>query len=56
LRARDLDLRAAELDRIIPLANGATKDELIAEKDAIRRELKATGRNYFKKFRRTGAR
>src|SRR5437763_320370 len=47
LRARDLDLRAAELDRIIPLANGAKKDELIAEKDAIRRELKATGRNYF---------
>ncbi|MFL5482569.1 MAG: DNA primase [Gemmatimonadaceae bacterium] len=56
LRARDLDLRAAELDRIIPLANGAKKDELIAEKDAIRRELKATGRNYFKKFRRTGTR
>jgi DNA primase len=56
LRARDLDLRAAELDRIIPLASGAKKDELIAEKDAIRRELKATGRNYFKKFRRTGAR
>ncbi|HJQ11843.1 MAG TPA: DNA primase [Gemmatimonadaceae bacterium] len=56
LRARDLDLRAAELDRIIPLATGAKKDELIAEKDAIRRELKATGRNYFKKFRRTGAR
>ena len=30
LRARDLDLRAAELDRIIPLASGAKKDELIA--------------------------
>jgi len=56
LRARDLDLRAAELDRIIPLAEGAQKDKLIAEKDAIRKELKATGRNYFKKFRRTGAR
>ena len=56
LRARDLDLRAAELDRIIPLAEGAQKDKLIAEKDAIRRELKATGRNYYKKFRRTGAR
>jgi DNA primase len=56
LRARDLDLRAAELDRIIPLADGAQKDKLIAEKDAIRKELKATGRNYFKKFRRTGAR
>jgi DNA primase len=56
LRARDLDQRAAELDRIIPLAQGAKKDELIAEKDEIRKELKATGRNYFKKFRRSGAR
>jgi DNA primase len=56
LRARDLDLRAAELDRIIPLADGAQKDKLIAEKDAIRKELKATGRNYYKQFRRTGAR
>jgi DNA primase len=56
LRARDLDRRAAELDRIIPLAEGAQKDKLIAEKDEIRKELKATGRNYYKKFRRTGAR
>jgi DNA primase len=56
LRARDLDLRAAELDRIIPLANGARKDQLIAEKEAIRRELKATGKGYFKKFRHTGTR
>jgi DNA primase len=56
LRARDLDRRAAELDRIIPLADGAQKDELIAEKEAVREELKATGKNYYKKFRRTGAR
>ena len=56
LRARDLDQRAAELDRIIPLADGAEKDKLIVEKDEIRKELKATGRNYYKKFRRTGAR
>jgi DNA primase len=56
LRARDLDRRAAELDRIIPLAEGEQKDKLIAEKDEIRKELKATGRNYFKKFRRSGAR
>jgi DNA primase len=56
LRARDLDRRAAELDRIIPLAEGAQKDKLIAEKEQIRSELKATGRNYFKKFRRSGAR
>jgi len=56
LRARDLDLRAAELDRIIPLAEGAQKDKLIAEKEAVRKELKATGKNYFKKYRRTEAR
>ncbi len=56
LRARDLDLRAAELDRIIPLANGAEKDKYIAEKDEIGKELTATGRNYYKKFRRSGAR
>jgi len=56
LRARDLDQRAAELDRIIPLVEGAQKDQLIAEKDEIRKELKATGRNYYKNFRRSGAR
>ena len=55
LRARDLDQRAAELDRIIPLVDGAQKDKLIAEKVAIRDELKGAGK-YFKKFRRTGAR
>jgi DNA primase len=56
LRARDLDQRAAELDRVIPLVEGAEKDKLIAEKDAIRKELNATGRKYFKKFRPTSAR
>jgi hypothetical protein len=56
LLARDLDQRAAELDRIIPLADGAEKDKLIAEKEAIRQELNATGKKYYKKFRRTGAR
>lgn len=56
LRARDLDQRAAELDRIIPLAQGAQKDKLISEKEEIREELKGTGKNYYKKFRRTGAR
>jgi ABC-type polar amino acid transport system ATPase subunit len=56
LRARDLDLRAQELDRIIPLADAAQKDKLIAEKEALSKELKATGKNYFKKYRRTEAR
>lgn len=52
LRARDLDQRAAEIDHLIPLAQQPEKDKLIGEKDEIRKELKATGRNYFKKFRR----
>jgi DNA primase len=56
LRARELDQRAEELDRIIPLADGAQKDKLIAEKEEIRTELKATGKNYYKKYRRTGTR
>jgi DNA primase len=56
LRARDLDRRAEELDRIIPLADGAEKDKLIAEKKEIGKELETTGKRYFKKFRRTGAR
>jgi len=56
LRARDLDQRAAELDRIIPLVDGAQKDKLIAEKVEIGRELSATGKKYFKTFRQTGAR
>lgn len=56
LRARDLDKRAAEIDRVIPLVEGAEKDKLIAEKDAIRKELTATGRKYFKTFRPASAR
>ena len=56
LRARDLDQRAAELDRVIPLVEGVEKDKLIAEKDAIRKELTATGRKLYKKFRPTSAR
>jgi len=56
LRARDLDMRAAELDRLIPLVDGAQKDKLIAEKVAIQKELGATGKRFNKKFRRTGAR
>lgn len=54
LRARDLDKRAEELDRIIPLADGEAKDKLIEEKDEIRKELLASGRNYYAKFRRQG--
>ena len=56
LIARDLDQRAAELDRIIPLADAAEKDKLIEEKKAITQELSATGKKFYKKFRRTEAR
>ena len=57
LRARDLAQRAEELDRVIPLVEGAQKDKLIAEKVAIRDELKgAKGTGNFKMFRQTGAR
>jgi DNA primase len=57
LRARDLAERAAELDRVIPLVDGVQKDQLIAEKVAIRDELKGSkGAGNFKMFRRTGAR
>ena len=48
LRARELELRAAELDRIIPLASDAKKDQLIAELKSIAVELKGTGRKNFK--------
>lgn len=54
LRARNLDCRAAELDRLIPIAAQPEKDALIKEKDEIRKELNASGRNYYKKFRRSG--
>jgi hypothetical protein len=57
LRARDLAQRAEELDRVIPLVDGAQKDKLIAEKVAIRDELKgAKVAGNFKMFRQTGAR
>jgi DNA primase len=57
LRSRDLAERAAELDRVIPLVDGVQKDKLIAEKVAIRDELKgAKAAGNFKMFRRTGAR
>jgi DNA primase len=48
LRARDLEHRARVLDRTIPLASDAKKDELIAELNTIAAELRGTGRKYFK--------
>jgi DNA primase len=56
LRARDLEQRAAELDRIIPLVEGVEKDKLISEKKVIVKELSVTGSKSYKQFRPTGAR
>jgi DNA primase len=51
LQARELDGRLAEIDRIAPLANADQIDKLIAEKQELSRELRGTGRKYFKAFR-----
>ncbi len=51
LRARDLDQRLADIDRLLPLASIAQKDELIAEKQKIMKELQGAGRKHFKAFR-----
>lgn len=52
LQARELDGRLAEIDRIAPLASADQIDKLIAEKQELSKELRGTGRKYFKAFRR----
>jgi DNA primase len=56
LRARDLDQRLADIDRLVPLANVKQKDELIAEKQEIMKELQGTGKKHYKAFRQRRAR
>ena len=58
LRARELDQRLADIDRLVPLADIGQKDTLIAEKQKIMKELQAAGQKHFKAFRqgRGGAR
>ena len=51
LRARDLDQRLADIDRLVPLANTSEKDALIAEKQSIMKELQGAGRKHYKAFR-----
>ena len=51
LRARDLDQRLSDIDRLLPLADVTQKDVLIAEKLEITRELKGAGQKHFKAFR-----
>jgi DNA primase len=56
LQARELDGRLAEIDRITPLASADQIDKLIAEKQELSKELRGTGKKYFKAFRRKKSR
>ena len=51
LRARDLDQRLSDIDRLVPLADTREKDVLIAEKQEIMKELQGAGRKHYKAFR-----
>ncbi|HLA14315.1 MAG TPA: hypothetical protein VJZ25_04760, partial [Gemmatimonadaceae bacterium] len=51
LRARDLDQRLSDIDRLVPLADTRQKDMLIAEKQEIMKELQGAGRKHYKAFR-----
>ena len=51
MHERELTDRMAEIDREMPLASDGEKDVLIAEKDRLRRELKALGGRSWKQFR-----
>ncbi|MFN2637147.1 MAG: DNA primase [Gemmatimonadaceae bacterium] len=56
LRARDLDQRLTEIDRLLPLAGPKEKDKLSAEKKALVKELPETGPKRFKAFNKRRAR
>jgi hypothetical protein len=51
LESRRVDERLAEIDREMPLATPDEKDDLIREKEQLRREMQALGRPRFKSFR-----
>ena len=53
LESRRLDERLAEIDREMPLATPDEKDDLIREKEQLRREIQALGRPRYKSFRAT---
>ena len=48
---RQLDARLLEIDRVMPIAAAAEKDDLIREKERLLREMQALGRQRFKSFR-----
>jgi hypothetical protein len=43
LRVRELESRLAAIDRELPLANDAEKDQLIGEKGRLRRQIEDLG-------------
>jgi DNA primase len=52
LKARGMEERLGEFDRMTPLASGDEKDALLREKDVLRRELSALGGRGWKSVRR----
>jgi DNA primase len=51
LRAREIAERLAEIDRVFPLASAQEKDEMLAEKQELMKEMRGTGRQDYKAFR-----
>jgi hypothetical protein len=45
LRKREMKTRMVEITRMLPLASGEEKDELIVEKTKLQREMQTFGTN-----------
>ncbi|MGK2934293.1 MAG: toprim domain-containing protein [Gemmatimonadaceae bacterium] len=56
MRARTLDAKMRNIDRMLPVASEAEQTELIRSKAELRRELALLGRGRYKAFRRGHAR
>jgi DNA primase len=56
MRARSLDERLQDIDRMLPVANAAELTDLIRQKEELRRELALLGRRRYKAFQRKHAR
>jgi len=50
LLARDVSNRLTEIDRLLPLAAGNEKDDLIREKRRLAKEIQSLGRPRWKSF------
>lgn len=51
MRERDITERLGEIDVLLPLADADKKDELIAEKRSLMKDLGPLGGRWWKKFR-----